>query len=106
MIAHLMLLNPKLSIEEATLYVSMATQQVLDYTNRKVLLLEMEMLAVELANLNYKNTVNNLEGITSRSEGAISETYADTSATGGIPPKLAGRLNRYRLLHAVKHHDS
>lgn len=85
----------------ALLHIELATQAVLDYTNRKVLLDQMKPLVAELASYNVINI--DRQGIASRSEGAISESYADTTSTNGIPGFIKTRLDRYRLLHIVKH---
>lgn len=84
----------------ARLYWDLATQAVLDYTNRKAIPNPMIGLVAELAAYYVENSAR--QGITSRSEGAISESYVDNSQTGGIPAYIMSRLNRYRLLHAVK----
>lgn len=84
----------------AELYIQLATQAVLDYTNRLYLLDTMKPLVAELAS-HYVENIDR-QGITSRSEGAISETYADTTSTNGIPGFIKTRLDRYRLLHIAK----
>lgn len=78
-----------------------AEGMILDYTNRVELPFALFPLVVELAKFNQTNAIN--LGITSRSEGAISESYQDLSSTGGIPATISKRLDRYKLLHVVKH---
>ena len=84
----------------ANLYVKLAEQAVLDYTNRIELLPQMNAIVVELANFYVTN--QDRQGITSRSEGAISETYSDDTNGDGLPGFVKARLNRYKLLHIVK----
>lgn len=90
-----------LSDEEASLYIDLASQAVLDFTNRINLLDSMKPLVVELAK--YYIAEEKRQGISSKSEGAISVSYTDTSSTEGIPSFIRTRLNRYRLLHLTKH---
>lgn len=90
-----------LSEEEASLYIELASQAVLDYTNRLTLLENMKSLVFELAK--YYIEESKRQGVSSRSEGAISVSYTDTSTTEGIPAFIKTRLNRYRLLHLAKH---
>lgn len=87
--------------EAKELYIALATQAALDYTNRTELIPPMNALVVELAN--YYVVSNTRAGIASRSEGAISESYIDYSGSDGIPGIIKARLDRYKLLHAVKH---
>lgn len=74
---------------------------ILDYTNRIELPEALLPLVVELGKFNVVNESN--IGITSRSEGAISESYQDLTQTGGIPVSISKRLDRYKLIHLVKH---
>lgn len=90
-------------IELANLYIELATQAVLDYTNRLELLEAMKPLTFELAK-HYLNEEKR-QGVSSRSEGAISVSYTDTSTTDGIPAFVRSRLNKYKLLHVVNHKD-
>lgn len=81
----------------ALLYLELATASVLDYTNRIELLDAMQMLVIELASSLYQS--KDREGIASRSEGAISESYVIDES--GIPAQIRRRLERYRLIHGV-----
>ena len=65
---------------------------ILDYTNRTVLLPRMESLQRELAIIYYNRLGS--EGETSRSEGGISVSYE-------MPESIKGRLKSYRRLKAV-----
>lgn len=85
----------------AELYIQLATQAILDYTNRIEPLDTMKPLIAELAN--FYVLQESRQGVSSRSEGAISESYEDLSTSGGIPSFIKNRLDRYRLLHVVKH---
>lgn len=85
----------------AELYIQLATQAMLDYTNRIEPLDTMKPLIAELANFYLLQETR--QGVTSRSEGAISESYEDLSATNGIPAFLKNRLDRYVILHIAKH---
>ena len=80
-----------------------ATRAVLDYTNRTVLIPELEHIVIELA-VNWDD-VKDRKGIKARSEGAISETYIEETTTHGIPISIASRLNNYRFLHIAKVKD-
>lgn len=71
-----------------------AEAEILDFTNRNILLPKMESLQRELAII-YYNRMND-EGISSRSEGAISVTY-----TTEIPSGIKSRLMAYRRLKVV-----
>lgn len=90
-------------VDVANLYIELATQAVLDYTNRLALLEAMKPLTFELAK-HYLNEEKR-QGVSSRSEGAISVSYTDTSNTDGIPAFIKSRLNKYKLLHVVNHKD-
>ncbi|MFM1581215.1 hypothetical protein ABGF48_03290 [Helcococcus bovis] len=82
-----------------------AETQVLAYTNRKELIPEMRMLVLELAT--YHLLSKDRQGIASRSEGPMSETYINLDNQGsGIPKFIELSLNRFRLLHVVKHNES
>lgn len=84
----------------AQLYLELATQAILDYTNRLNLIDPMKPLVYELAAYYIDNI--DKQGIISRSEGAISETYQDNSQTSGVPGFIKIRLDRYRVLHVTK----
>lgn len=71
-----------------------AENEILDFTNRTVLLDKMEGLQRELAIIYYNRQQD--EGISSRSEGAISVTY-----TTEIPSSIKSRLIAYRRLKLV-----
>lgn len=90
-------------VDVANLYIELATQAVLDYTNRIALLEAMKPLTFELAK-HYLNEEKR-QGVSSRSEGAISVSYTDNSTTDGIPAFIRSRLNKYKLLHVVNHKD-
>lgn len=90
-------------VELANLYVELATQAVLDYTNRLELLEAMKPLVFELAK--HYISEEKRGNISSKSEGAISVSYTDTSTTDGIPAFIRSRLNKYKLLHVVNHKD-
>lgn len=77
---------------EAELYIEMAEADVLAETNRKQLLPAMEMLVLDVA-ATYSG-IGRERGISSRSEGAISISYATQRDAG-----LASRLSAYRLMH-------
>ena len=85
----------------AELYIQLATQAILDYKNRIEPLDTMKPLIAELAN--FYVFEEKRKGISSRSEGAISETYEDLSTTGGVPAFIKNRLDRYVILHVAKH---
>lgn len=89
----------KIPEDEVSLHIELATQSVLDYTNRIVLLSAMYPLVIELANYNYSHQG---DIVVSRSEGAISETFA-VDTTTGIPSMIRARLDRYKLLHVAQH---
>lgn len=80
--------------ELLTMLLEDAESEILDFTNRNVLLPKMEGLQRELAII-YYNRMND-EGISSRSEGAISVTY-----TNEIPSSIKSRLIAYRRLKVV-----
>ena len=65
---------------------------ILDYTNRNVLLPKMEGLQRELAIIYYNRLGS--EGEASRSEGGISVSYE-------MPESIKSRLKSYRRLKAV-----
>ena len=90
-------------VDVASLYIELATQAVLDYTNRLELLEAMNPLTFELAK-HYLNEEKR-QGVSSKSEGAISVSYTDNSTTDGIPAFIRSRLNKYKLLHVVNHMD-
>ncbi|MCI6276833.1 MAG: phage head-tail connector protein [Clostridium sp.] len=69
-----------------------AENDILDYTNRNVLLPKMEGLQRELAIIYYNRMGS--EGETSRSEGGISVSYE-------MPQSIKDRLKAYRRLKAV-----
>ena len=87
----------------ANLYIELAIQAALDYTNRAELLEAMKPLVAELASFYVTN--QDRQGIVSRSEGAISESYSDNANSGGIPGFIKARLDRYKLLHVAKHKE-
>lgn len=91
--------NKNIDDELAKYQLNLATSRILAYTNRKVLLEEMKILVVEYASFLVNN--QDREGIASRSEGAISESYIDT-ASSGLPANISLPLNRFKLLHVVK----
>lgn len=64
---------------------------ILEYTNRKSMIPQLEPLQRELA-LIYYNKIG-LEGIASQSQGGISVQVVD-----GIPKEIKSRLNRYRAV--------
>ena len=80
--------------ELLTMLLEDAESEILDFTNRNVLLPKMEGLQRELAII-YYNRMND-EGISSRSEGAISVSYSTE-----IPGNIKDRLKAYKLLKAV-----
>lgn len=65
---------------------------ILDYTNRNVMLPKMEAIQRELAIIYYNRLGS--EGETSRSEGGISVSYE-------MPEHIKDRLKAYRRLKAV-----
>lgn len=69
-----------------------AENDILDYTNRNVLLPRMEPLQRELAIIYYNRLGS--EGEASRSEGGISVSYE-------MPQSIKDRLKSYRRLKAV-----
>lgn len=69
-----------------------AENDILDYTNRNVLLPRMESLQRELAIIYYNRLGS--EGEISRSEGGISVSYE-------MPQSIKDRLKSYRRLKAV-----
>lgn len=69
-----------------------AENDILDYTNRNVLLPKMEGLQRDLAIIYYNRLGS--EGEASRSEGGISVSYE-------IPESIKSRLKSYRRLKAV-----
>ena len=69
-----------------------AENDILDYTNRNVLIPRMESLQRELAIIYYNRLGS--EGEASRSEGGISVSYE-------IPQNIKDRLKSYRRLKAV-----
>lgn len=69
-----------------------AENDILDYTNRNVLLPKMEALQRDLAIIYYNRLGS--EGEASRSEGGISVSYE-------IPESIKSRLKSYRRLKAV-----
>lgn len=91
--------NKNVDEDLANYKIELAKTRILAYTNRKELLREMNILVAEYAShlLNHQDR----EGIASRSEGAISESYITTE--NGMPSNLETALNKYKLLHVVKH---
>lgn len=75
-----------------------AKNTILSLTNRKELLPQMETLVIQLASFLVTN--NHQQGLASRSEGAISESYTDTST---IPSHLMRQILSHRLLRKVKY---
>lgn len=71
-----------------------AENDILDYTNRNVLLPKMEGLQRELV-IVYYNRMGS-EGEASRSEGGVSVSYITD-----IPDSIKSRLNAFRRLKAV-----
>lgn len=71
-----------------------AEAQILDFTNRKILVACMQPLKRELAIVYYNQQGD--EGIASRNEGAISVSYNQE-----IPQNIQSRLKQYRLLKIV-----
>lgn len=69
-----------------------AENDILDYTNRNVLLPKMEGLQRDLAIIYYNRLGS--EGEASRSEGSISVSYE-------MPESIKSRLKSYRRLKAV-----
>ena len=69
-----------------------AETDILDYTNRNVILSKMEGIQRELAII-YYNRIGS-EGEASRSEGGISVSYE-------MPEQVKARLKAYRRLKAV-----
>lgn len=69
-----------------------AENDILDYTNRNILLPKMEGLQRELAIIYYNRLEH--EGETSRSEGGVSVSYE-------IPESIKNRLKAYRRLKVV-----
>lgn len=69
-----------------------AENDILDYTNRNVLLPKMEGLQRDLAIIYYNRLGS--EGEASRSEGGISVSYE-------MPESIKSRLKSYRRLKAV-----
>ena len=72
-----------------------AETEILDYSNRDVLLQRMLGLQRELA-IVYYNRLGS-EGESSRSEGGVSVSYSTD-----IPENIKERLNSYRRLKAVR----
>lgn len=93
-----MRLNPQLNEIEAQFYIDASINTILSITNRKTLLPQMEMLVIQLAI--FLITGIQRQGITSRSEGAISESYADNAQ---IPQTLMTQIQAYRLLRPVQY---
>lgn len=83
---------PDADINLLTQLLEDAENDILDYTNRNVLLPRMEPLQRELAII-YYNMLGS-EGESSRSEGGISISYE-------IPQSIKDRLKAYRRLKAV-----
>lgn len=90
----------KLDKGEVELIWGLSSQSVLDYTNRTELLDTMEPLVFELCK--HYIAEEKRQGVSSKSEGAISVSYSDMSSSDGIPPLIKTRLNRYKLLHIAK----
>ncbi len=74
-----------------------AENDILDYTNRNVLLPKMEGLQRDLAIIYYNRLGS--EGESSRSEGSISVSYE-------MPESIKSRLKSYRRLKAVSMGES
>ena len=68
-----------------------ATNYVLGYTNRSVLLEDMEHIVEELALISLNRLGD--EGLVDRVQGDFKVTYSDA-----LPPHLKTLLNSYRLL--------
>lgn len=83
---------PDADINLLTQLLEDAENDILDYTNRNVLLPRMEALQRELAIIYYNRLGS--EGETSRSEGGISVSYE-------MPQSMKDRLKAYRRLKAV-----
>ncbi|MDU4889778.1 MAG: phage head-tail connector protein [Clostridium sp.] len=75
-----------------TILLEGAEADILDYTNRNILLPKMEAIQRELAIIYYNRLGS--EGETSRSEGGISVSYE-------MPEHIKDRLKAYRRLKAV-----
>lgn len=67
-----------------------ALTDVLDYTNRDVLIGNMPTSVKDLYIIRSNQEGN--EGETSRSEGGVSQSFEE-----GIPKRIRSKLNRYRL---------
>lgn len=83
------------SPELAEIYLELAEADVLDQTNREQLLPPMLSLVLEVAQV-YA-TRGRDKGISSRSEGAISISYASE-----LDPGLLARIHRYRLMATAR----
>lgn len=85
--------------EEDTMLLSQILEDakfdILDYTNRDVLIPRMEGLQRELAIIYYNRLKT--EGEASRSEGGVSVSY-----NNDIPENLKRRLNSFKRLKAVR----
>lgn len=86
----------------ANLYIELATQAVLDYTNRLELLEAMKPFTFELAK-HYLNEEKDREYL--QEVKVLSLLSTDNSTTDGIPAFIRSRLNKYKLLHVVNHKD-
>lgn len=81
--------------ELAEIYLELAVADVLDQTNRVELLPPMLPLVLEVARTYV--TRGQDKGISARSEGAISISYASE-----LDPGLLARIHRYRLMNLAR----
>lgn len=93
----LLIQNKIISDEELELFLSLAENAVLAYTNRKSMIKELEMLTIELASFYYHTKQN--AGVSSRSEGAISESYISANE---LPKSIETSLQNYRIINIAK----
>lgn len=91
-------LQKNLNEEQAQLYIDTAVSTILTLTYRKTLLPQMETLVIQLASFYVEK--DNIGMVTSRSEGAISESYADTLT---LPTTLLNQIIAYRLMRTVQY---
>lgn len=86
----------------ASFYIEAAKATVLDYTNRSELIEPLNHIVLELAIQKYR--IKDSDGVSSRSEGDVSESYDTSSSVYSteIPEIFKARLNNYRLLHIAR----
>lgn len=86
--ANLFLLSGESDIDLLSLYLELAKNKILNYTNRTVMLEQFEMKQLELACIMLQR--RNMEGEDSHSEGGISSTFTEYE-------KILAPLSKYRL---------